>query len=343
MTIRDTLGYSRSQRFFGPEQLDQLPPNEFAFALRLAARECGNIESEDRRARFEGAYVLQREPQSPATPVVYVIEVESDAVARQVHQFVWNQNQTPFLIVESPSTIRVYPGFAFSREQDQPLFEVARNAADLLERLSAFRAESIDDGSLWKQWAHAVDPSQRVDESLLRDLETLDRRLQKREGMDRSASHGLIGKYVYLNYLRDRGILSDKKLAKWEIDPDQLFSKSATLKAFRKVNDELQDWLNGSVFSLGEDAVSKITADQLKLVARVFNGDSPTGMEDIQTTLFAAYDFSHIPIETLSCVYEQFLHDAKADDGSSRGKTLGAYYTPLPLADYVLSEMDSRR
>lgn len=161
--------------------------------------------------------------------------------------------------------------------------------------------------------------------------------------MDRNASHGLIGKFVYLRYLRHRDILSDKKLTKWEIEPEQLFSKNATLKAFRKVNDELQEWLNGSVFSLGEDAVSKISADQLKLVARVFAGDSPIGMDEIQTTLFASYDFSHIPIETLSCVYEQFLHDAKEKDGSSRGKTLGAYYTPLPLADYVLSEMDRRR
>ncbi len=150
MTIRETLGYSRSKQFFGPEQLDELPANELAFALRLAAKECGEIASEVGHARFEGAYVLQREPQSPAIPVVYVIEVDSDTAARRVHQFVWNQNQTPFLIVESPSTIRVYPGFAFNRDTDQPLREVAQGAADMLEQLAAFRAESIDDGSLWK-------------------------------------------------------------------------------------------------------------------------------------------------------------------------------------------------
>lgn len=339
MNILSTLGYSSSKQFFGPEQLDELPANELAFALRLAAKECGEIG----HARFEGAYVLQHEPKSPAIPVVYVIEVDSDATARRVHQFVWNQNQTPFLIVESPSTIRLYPGFAFNRDEDQSLCEVVQGTADVLEKLSAFRSESINDGSLWKHWAHAVDPSQRVDETLLRDLRALDLRLQKREGMERNASHGLIGKYVYLRYLRHRSILSDKKLARWEIEPQQLFSKNATLKAFRKVNDELQEWLNGSVFSLGEDAVSKISADQLKLVARVFAGDSPIGMDTIQSSLFASYDFSHIPIETLSCVYEQFLHDAKEVDGTSRGKTLGAYYTPLPLTDYVLAEMGRRR
>ena len=241
-----------------------------------------------------------------------------------MHQFVWNQNQTPFLIVESPSTVRVYPGFSFNRDTDRPLCEVAHGAAGFLKQLSAFRAESIDDGSLWKVWAHAVDPSQRVDEALLRDLRVLDQRLQHHDGMDRTASHALIGKFVYLKYLRHRGILSDKKLAKWEIDPDHLFTDRVTLRAFQKVNEELQDWLNGSVFSLGDGAALKPTANQLKLVASVFAGDSPVGMKGLQKSLFSRYDFSDIPIETLSCVYEQFLHDAKEEDGSSRGKTLGA-------------------
>ena len=343
LSIREKLGYSDSETFIGPEQLNRLPANELVFALRRAATKCESMPSDSGQARFDGAYVLQREPQSPAVPVVYLVSVGSEAAARRVHQIVWNQNQTPFLIVESPSTVRVYAGFSFNGQQDESLLNVVKGTADLLEKLAAFRAESIDDGTLWKQWAHAVDPSKRVSETLLRDLKTLDQRLQTQVGMDRAASHGLIGKFVYLNYLRHRGILSDKKLTKWEINPDHLFSRNATLKAFHRVNDELQDWLNGSVFSLGEEAVAKITAEQLKLVARVFAGDSPIGMNEIQLSLFSSYDFSHIPIETLSCVYEQFLHDVKPDGGSSRGKMLGAYYTPLPLADYVLSEMDRRR
>src|SRR5206468_5975696 len=137
-------------------------------------------------------------------------------------------------------------------------------------------------------------------------------------GVERSASHGLIGKFVYLRYLRDRDILSDKKLAKWKINPDHLFSGEATLKAFRKVDVELQEWLNGSVFSLGEAELAGIRQAQLRLVAGVFRGGSLVGEADFQASLFDAYNFSHIPIETLSSVYEQFLHDAKEKDGSSR-------------------------
>src|ERR1019366_8955218 len=342
MQARDVLGYSHSKQFIRPDRIDDLPANELAFALRLASTECGKPGSPLDAVQFDGAYVLQREPKTPAVPVVFVFRVTTESIAQRVHQFVWNQNQSPFLIVESPTTIRVYPGFSFRRDGDHPLVRVASGAADALARLAAFRAESIDDGTLWSHWAHAVDPSMRVDQSLLHDLEVLDARLQA-EGVDREASHGLIGKFVYLRYLRDRKILSDKKLAKWEIDPDHLFTSKATLKAFRKANDELQTWLNGSVFSLGEAELAHVTLSQVQLVARVFRGDSPAGRDTVQPSLFDFYDFAHIPIETLSCVYEQFLHDAKEEDGSSRGKTLGAYYTPLPLADSVLSELESRR
>lgn len=346
MTTLKALGYDRSKRFIRPDGFDQLPANEFSFALRLAAKACRELEPEFGTTRFEGVYVLQEQENSPAVPVVYVITTESDAAARRIHQFVWNQNQTPFLIVESPSTVRLYQGFQFQHDEtrDHSLKSAAKNIADVLEKLAAFRAETIDDGSIWKQWAHAVDPKQRVDEKLLVDLRMLDRRLQEKEGMSREASHGLIGKYVYLQYLRARDILSDKKLGKWGINPDHVFTKSATLRAFRCVNEQLQEWLNGSVFALGSHALSEIKPNQLKLVAQVFAGDSPINLTEIQSSLFSLYDFSHIPIETLSCVYEQFLHDAKEqDDGTSRGKTLGAYYTPLPLADYVLSEMERRR
>jgi hypothetical protein len=342
MPARDALGYADSSRFIVPERVDDLPASELTFALRLASSECAKLGESAHDVRFEGAYVLQRESQAPVVPVVYVVRTESDTAARQVHRFVWNQNQAPFLIVESRSTIRVYAGFAFERDDDNPLVTASNNVADILAKLAAFRAESIDDGTFWSHWAHAVDPLKRVDESLLRDLESLDNRLQG-QGVVRKASHGLIGKFVYLRYLRDRDILSNKKLAKWGINPDHLFTSKATLNAFRNADDELQKWLNGAVFSLGEAELSEITESHLQLVAGVFYGGSPIGADEIQPSLFEIYDFSHIPIETLSCVYEQFLHDAKEDDGTSRGKTLGAYYTPLPLADFVLSELEQRR
>ncbi|HZC22725.1 MAG TPA: N-6 DNA methylase, partial [Candidatus Binatia bacterium] len=58
---------------------------------------------------------------------------------------------------------------------------------------------------------------------------------------------------------------------------------------------------------------------------------------------FDAYDFSYLPIETLSVIYEQFLHAAEHASGRSQGRERGAYYTPVPLANFMLNQLDARK
>ena len=48
-------------------------------------------------------------------------------------------------------------------------------------------------------------------------------------------------------------------------------------------------------------------------------------------------DGENLTIELLSSIYEQFLH-AEAPEASDKD---GAHYTPEPLADYLVSEVDS--
>jgi len=334
MRVLEELGYLDSPKFIQPSRLHTLPPDELVFALR----KCRDIQDPSIENSFRGAYVIQRTHKEPAVPIVYTFQLETEEAAKQVHRLVWNQNLAPFVIVESPSMIRVYSGFSYDKDKDNPLKSILKNIGSILQELSGFCADAIDDGSLWQQWGDKVDPTKRVDERLLKDLKQLDQYLQSKQ-LPRSTSHGIIGKYVYLHYLRARGILSDRKLENWKLKEEDIFSSNATLKAFRKLNNELQDWLNGSVFPLGEDSLSSLSQEQLGLVAGVFKGDSIS-----QLALdFRVYDFSYIPIETLSCVYEQFLHDTVEKDGKSLGKKLSAYYTPIPLTDYIISELESRR
>jgi hypothetical protein len=334
--LLEALGYSASRHFVTPKNLDALPEGELAFAFRRLAEP---LQADSVVSRFHGAYLIQDKPGGPAVPAVYVIETQNDTGARRIHGLVWNQNIVPFLILVSPSSVRLYPGFVYELGADAPLHQVAANVNAALQVLAAFKAEAIDDGTIWHEWGHQTDPMRRADASLLRDLKDLDTILQREHGASRDAAHGLIGKFVYLSYLRHREILSDRKLADWDITPRDLFTRYATLKAFRGVNENLQSWLNGSVFRFGDNALANITAEQLRAVAGVFRGDAPSGQLHLA---FRAYNFAQIPIETLSCVYEQFLHDT-SDGRSSRGKSLGAFYTPIPLADYMISELERKR
>ena len=141
----------------------------------------------------------------------------------------------------------------------------------------------------------------------------------------------MIGKYVYLRYLRDRDILSDERFDLFQIDPRTVFTRKARLNKLRSLVDKLDDWLNGSVFDIPWE--SGVTEEHVQRVAAAFFGDDPRSG---QGSLFEDYDFSYIPIETLSVVYEQFLH------AEGKGRSAGAYYTPIPLVNFILDELDAR-
>ncbi|MFC1783602.1 class I SAM-dependent DNA methyltransferase [Planctomycetota bacterium] len=198
----------------------------------------------------------------------------------------------------------------------------------------------MDKGRTWREWGRHILPEHRIESRLLENLGKLDAWLQGEGGLSREFSHALIGKYVYLRYLRDRDILSDKKLRKWDIPADDVFGRNATVEGLKALLEELDKWLNGEVFPIEFGRRGAPSDDHVARVAATFNGDEPIGAGGWQLHLdFQAYDFSYIPIEVLSIVYEQFLHQGTG----SRGKSAGAYYTPIPVVNLMLSELEEKR
>lgn len=333
------LGYQESPHFLTGDRLRL--DADFGHLYRKAELGCA----------LKGTYALHGPRHSSPgsnTPVVYVCEAESIADADVIHRRVWNQNIVPFLLVRCPRVIRLYSGFRYGRGTvgatvDDPASGVLHAAIqfnDAASALDAFRAEAIDDGDLWKKWNKAVTPEARVDWHLLASLDRLDRQLLAGGITSRLVSHALIGKFVYLSYLRARDILSDRKLAEWGLDADDVLSRNVRLDQFRLLLHRLNTWLNGSVFPRAEQALEEIGERLLQLVAGVFRGDTPEGQQHFD---FEAYDFSYIPIETLSVIYQQFLHAAEHSSGRSEGRDRGAYYTPVPLANFILDTLDRRK
>ncbi|MBC8459851.1 MAG: N-6 DNA methylase, partial [Deltaproteobacteria bacterium] len=154
----------------------------------------------------------------------------------------------------------------------------------------------------------------------------------------------LIGKYVYLHYLRDRDILSDRKFERWGLNSNDVFGRSASLDGLQTLLKRLDEWLNGQVFPVDFSRRGLLRNKHISRVAATFKGDEPNDTDNWQLHLdFKAYDFSYIPIEVLSIVYEQFLHEPEKKETTSRGRAAGAYYTPIPVVNLMLSELEERR
>ena len=272
-----TLGYQESPHFLTGESL-RLDP-EYGHLYRKADEGCG----------LRGVYVLRcsMTPRPGAnTPVVYVCEARSVAEADEIHRRVWNQNIVPFLLVRGPRDVRLYSGFKYASgralegttgDPERGILRAAIQFNEVASVLEAFRADAIDDGELWKQWNKAVTPEARVDWQLLGSLGRLDRHLLENGIGSRLVSHALIGKFVYLHYLRARDILSNRKLAEWRLEPDDVLTRGARLDQFRILLTRLDGWLNGSVFPLSDAALEEIGEERLRLVAGVFRRRRSTG------------------------------------------------------------------
>ena len=324
--LLEALGYDKSPYFLQGDRLDSV--HGYSHVFRRATTYCS----------LSGVYVLAEPVRNSRTviPAVYVCAAESNEHADILHKNVWNQDIVPFLVISTPQEVRLYSGFRYGearsaigvRPDDRGILQTAIQYNEVADRLRLFHASSIDSGELWRELGNKITPETRLDWQLLNNLKSLDRKLQDK-GASKPKAHSLIGKYVYLRYLRDRNTISDRMLEEWHVELDDVFGRTPKIEALHELVRQLEGWLNGSIFPLSLDPLSGDSAQYLSMVASTFRGDEPDGQMHLN---FKAYDFSYIPIETLSVIYEQFLHS------TGTGKDVGAYYTPLPVVNFMLED-----
>ncbi len=339
--LNDVLGYDThsSQTNYRSSQYSFEP--EVAHLYRIAKR----IDDPESGVYFRGVYTFRASSderiQLPEISAVCFAEVQTVKQAKEVHRKIWNLGLSPFLIILLPDHVRVYTSRDFDAKNDKPLLESQTLDTNSLKNLlHNFTASAIDSGSIWKSdIARKLNTKSKVDVRLLQNLARLAQILRDEYGAKPEAAHALIGKYIYIRYLWDRGILTKEWLEQQKVDWSKVLGRDATKAELRKLENLLNREFNGEVFLI---PFEDIQDEHVDLVASVFLGDEPLGQGMFQPSLaglnfedFQIYDFEYIPTETLSFVYELFL---KAQDRSSQ---TGAFYTPEWLADYVLSEVNT--
>lgn len=240
---------------------------------------------------------------------------------------IWNYNQSAIVFVYEDSQWKIKNGFK--------ILSGSFNLEIINTNISEFEYLKILSGQLWEKLQINFRQENRVDYYLLDNISTFRTILIEKYDLESKIANSLIGRGIFVRYLIDRGIDVDRYGIRDKEDFDVvLHDKVKTYKLFRKVLDDFK----GNLFPLSyivnnriineEDEISNSHLEQLSFLLRGMKFEKDNS---IQTSFINLYDFSIIPIEFISNIYERFIGvESQADNG--------AYYTPLFLVDYIQNE-----
>jgi len=281
------------------------------------------------------------------SPYIYIKEVSSIDLeqTRKLHRRLWNQGIAPFLLIVSPDEFHIYSSLALPAKADEEinndhrLVEVLSRASDALE-LRQF-ARSLEFGELFQKKPKSFNPELRVDRYLLKNLKAAREILLEPVGgetLDLKIIHALLWRIIFISYLTDRKIIDSRYFNKIGANGAEnllqlleIFSLEISKDLLYRLFQQLKQDFNGDLFEgdlLNERQTVKTS--HIKILGKLLRRDD---LKEGQLSLgFWVYDFSVIPIETISGIYEQFLEV----ESPKQKKESGTYYTPRFLAEIVL-------
>lgn len=275
-------------------------------------------------------------------PIIYFknfVSFKKEAIA-DFHRKVWNQSQAPLLFAVMPTDIRVYNGYEAPTRtaQGNGLNEPSRldnrgSSSQLWERLKIFTRIAIESGSFWRDYSKYFRKEARVDQTLIANLRYVRQELIKVKNLPPEHAHSLIGRSIFALYLQDRGVLSteepnffkERYKKNYTRYTDLLASYEDTYNFFQFLHERF----NGDMFPVTDKEKDAVGPEHLATLQRLFTVDQLAGS---QMLFFWAYNFKYIPIELISSIYEEFLH--QEESGLN-----GAYYTPPMLVDFILNQV----
>ncbi len=237
----------------------------------------------------------------------------------------WNFNKSPVVFVTKNNQTHIYNGFSFLKQERK--LEILTDK----DNISDFEYFKLITGVTWKKYQQKLKDKTKVDDKLLEDIKVLRRKLISTNVSSKSANF-LIGRIIFIRYLIDRKVVVKYQGNNRPFTNDDLIeilnSKRGTYQFF----DYLEKEFNGNLFPVDSDELLQVSLDTLQNIKWFLQGIS---LNTGQYSLFDIYDFSIIPIELVSHIYEFFI-------GKSGQEDKGAYYTPLFLVDYIQKDTVSQ-
>ena len=286
-------------------------------------------------------------------PVVVFFALPSSADEEQIiaaYRRAWSMGRARCLFLAFEGELRVYalnepPPRTLADQQRFTPLEIVRRAADVADALAAYHRDRLESGLQFEKPEY-LNRSGRSDERLLRDVTAATDMLEA-SGLPRPAAHALIERVILVRYLEDRKVIGPDYFARvarhsnaWvdvmyqpsempALGAQSIFVSCLSDREFTyAIFEELAETFNGDMFVVGDLESSNIEQSHLSLVQNMLTGG---GIDGRNPLFLWAYDFSVVPTDLISSMYEQFY---RAGTDSKKG----THYTPPELAEYVIAQ-----
>lgn len=247
----------------------------------------------------------------------------SEAALDEIRQKLWNQNLTSLVIVFEPDSARVLPVRRLRKEARLSLADASPDGE--------FSPGDVRSNRIVERLPKWFDARARVDQTLIANLSEAVRRLVV-AGLSRYQAQVLMSQVLFVSYLEHRQIVSAHYRQRREVGALHELVAAGDQRGVLRLLDRLRVDFNGDF--LADGTGESPFAGWMSMPAAGFEAldlflsrvDLESGQGD-----FWNYDFSFIPVELLSGLYESFLApDQKKDDG--------AVYTPRDLASLAVDQ-----
>ena len=322
-----SLSTRRAPEFY--ENLDEVGNVPHAGALRTT------LET----FRASAVFCVQHVP----TAVIVSVEKYDRASIASLHAALWNQGLASLLVVISRDTVRVFtlvrvPTLGDEDFHTRCLVQALDATSDVLAlRNLVYSAES---GRFWEEHPDYFNPEERVERVLLDNL-TAAHRLLREADLSTDAAQALLIQAMFVAYLEDRGIIGEEFFqgaSNTEVHDFTTLLRTKDVRSLERLFDTLRQDFNGDLFFApcsfdANDQGPHLRATHLEILERFRCGSEEIRGRTGQYRLWR-YNFKYIPVELISAVHDRFLGEREGDERRSQG----AYYTPMFLADTVVSQ-----
>jgi len=279
----------------------------------------------------------------------FILFFENPENEKELHKWIWNFNKTAVVFIIKNETLNILNGFILNENGFLNQLESQDNKQN-------FNYFNLVTGQTWEIYNENLKYQNRVDYKLLKSIEGLRNaiinELEQNEilksfnnsnSLINSITNKLIGRLLFIRYLIDRKIKIHFPEINSNFNQFDLINVLKNPQKTYKLFWHLREKFNGDLFPFTEEKKEYqnireedfITQNILQLFIELFDGGDIkfkyNKKIEIQKSLFQFYDFSIIPVEFISNIYEQFI-------GVDNQKDKGAYYTPVFLVNYILEK-----